>query len=354
MSYMDDYVNSLISRHNSIPKPAQPAPRPAPKPVYYNDQDRGSNTSYRAPTPVYHAPHYNDQDRGSDPIRQPVPVHYGDQDRGSDPIRQPVPANYGERDRGANTSYRAPAPKPAPPPITWDTDVSPYSGQAGAIARNNVAHHYDANRGNRASDAQAAQDAAAAKPKPALMSAPVAEPEPVTTTLTIPDPTADATYKEQHAEYAKALDDFTNSQGLAKKQYGTSYGAGLRKLGWNGKGWDQRDTNEGYGQSFVNNEEDFASRGAYNSGLYGKSVADIGDQFAAQKTDLDNANKDFGDNQVLALSQYQHTNSSQDRNALRESMGRIAQKYGVDPNDINQNRPTTIVRDANGKQISAK
>lgn len=296
-----------------------------------------------------------------------------------------------------SSSNQNPSPSPqqqsTPAPVVHqiDRNTSGYTGHALDVANNNIAHNFDANSGGSAAQAMSAQQAAAAQAaaKPAINtdtsgftghalavaqnnvahgmdadangSATAAAQQQAadaaantTSTITVPDPTADPTYKEQHADYAKALQDFIGNQTLAGSQYNTSYGRGLQKLGWNGNAFDQNNSNGSYGQSFQNNAEDFASRGAYNSGQYGKSVGDINQYFGDQKTDLDQAKADFGQSQGSARQQYTDQNNTQDRNALRDAISRIASKYGVDPGDINTGSTTTVVRDANGKQVSAK
>lgn len=201
------------------------------------------------------------------------------------------------------------------------------------IAAANARHQAELSAMHDASIAREIASGARADPNAPAMRAAAVEPAPPQT-VDVPDPEADPTYKSQHADYQQALADYTGDQNLAASQFDTGHNDGLRKLGWGAHGWNSGDATQAYGNAFQNNQEDFASRGAYNSGVYGKSVDQINNNFNDQKTDLDTSQTDFHNTQHRALNNYRNTNNQQDHEALLAAIGRIAQKYNVDPSQV--------------------
>lgn len=177
--------------------------------------------------------------------------------------------------------------------------------------------------------------------------------------IEVPDPMADATYQRQTSELARAMADFKAQQNLAKAQYETQYGMGLRRLGWDqfagratgfgnaktpeGGGWS-RELPGAYAQSYDANEGDFAGRGMYNSGLYTRAVSDLNEDFTDRKNTMDVARTDWNATQALNL---KNTESSQEtirQSALTDAVARIAAQYGVNLSDVTPGKANRVVR----------
>jgi hypothetical protein len=164
-------------------------------------------------------------------------------------------------------------------------------------------------------------------------SAPAPAPAPAMETITIPDAKVDPVYQQQVASLAQALTDFQAQQQLARTQYQGGYDQTLRGLGYGPNGFDPRGQGS-YGQDYQSNEGDFAGRGAFYSGIYGQSVADLNNAYNQQKTGLDTARQNYLDAQNLAGTQYGNQNNLSQQAALNDAIARIAAQYGVDLNQV--------------------
>lgn len=177
--------------------------------------------------------------------------------------------------------------------------------------------------------------------------------------IEVPDPMADATFVKQEAELARALTDFQAQQGLAKGQYDNQYAQGLRRLGWDtaegalsgfakgvlgkGGGWS-RAIPGAYGQAYNSNENDFAGRGLFNSGLYTKSVSDLNDDFTDRKTTMDTAKTDWQATQDLTANNFKSSQESTRQSALTDAIARIAAQYGVNLSDVTPGKANSVLK----------
>lgn len=177
--------------------------------------------------------------------------------------------------------------------------------------------------------------------------------------IDIPDPMADATYQRQTGELARAMADFDAQQSLAKSQYDTQYNMGLRRLGWDqqegnpsgfaqaklakGGGWS-RTIPGAYGQAYNSNENDFAGRGLFNSGLYAKSVSDLNDDFTDRKNTMDVAKNDWQSTQDLNRKNLENSQETTRQTALTDAIARIAAQYGVNLSDVTPGKANQVLK----------
>jgi len=182
---------------------------------------------------------------------------------------------------------------------------------------------------------------------------------PVQAAMDIPDPMADSVYQKQTGELARAMADFKAQQDLAKSQYDTQYGMGLRRLGWDnqegnpsgfaasklgaGGGWS-RALPGAYGTAYNSNENDFAGRGMFNSGLYAKSVSDLNTDFTDRKNTMDVAKADWQSTQDLNAKNLESSQESTRQSALSDAIARIAAQYGVNLSDVTPGKTNQVVK----------
>jgi hypothetical protein len=89
---------------------------------------------------------------------------------------------------------------------------------------------------------------------------------------------SDTTYQSQLAAINKALADYQAQMGADANQYQVAYGQNVHDLGVN------RD------KSIYDNTNDFAGRGMFHSGLYGKASGDIVNDYTNQQMQFGNYN----------------------------------------------------------------
>jgi hypothetical protein len=182
-------------------------------------------------------------------------------------------------------------------------------------------------------------------------------------TLDIPDPNADPILQKQIAELARNMADFDAQQGLAKSQYQGQYNQGIRRLGWNdqegastgfgpmsargktgkGGGWS-REIPGAYGDAYNSNEGDFAGRGLFNSGLFGKSVDNLNTDFTDRKNTMDVAKNDWESTQALNRQNLEGSQNATRTGALSDAVARIAAQYGVNLGDVTPGKTNQIQR----------
>ena len=134
---------------------------------------------------------------------------------------------------------------------------------------------------------------------------------------------------------------------------------GLRRMGWDqqegnrsgfgenvlgkGGGWS-RALPGAYGQAYNSNENDFAGRGLYNSGLYTKAVSDMNADFTDRKNTMDTARTDWLATQDQSLKNLESSQESTRQGALSEAIARIAAQYGVNLGDVTPGRTNQVMR----------
>jgi hypothetical protein len=91
----------------------------------------------------------------------------------------------------------------------------------------------------------------------------------------------DPTYEAQQAALQKALADYTAQMGDTQTRYSTNYAAQTHDLGV------MKD------QGVDANNNDYASRGLYESGLQAQASGDLLTQFARRQADMDRAKSDY-------------------------------------------------------------
>lgn len=158
---------------------------------------------------------------------------------------------------------------------------------------------------------------------------------PVMQDITVPDATEDTDYKRTVADLARALTDFDAQQGLSRKQYDAGYGEARRRMGWNDveKKFD-RSMPGAYGDAVYSNENDFAGRGLTWSGLFGKSFADLNQEFADRGKNLDVARQDNVDTQNLARNTFVNSQDATREAAKQNAISKIMAQFGIGSSDV--------------------
>jgi hypothetical protein len=115
----------------------------------------------------------------------------------------------------------------------------------------------------------------------------------------------------------KAMADYLAQMNSQRQQYEGQYGLNAQELG------KQRTT--GFGDL----ENDYASRGLLQSGVYGKAYADLENDFKRRQTDLDTGRTNFLAN--LASGQKNFTTEQQlaMEKARQDAIARRAAQYGI-------------------------
>lgn len=127
----------------------------------------------------------------------------------------------------------------------------------------------------------------------------------------------DDTYQAQTAALKKALSDYISQQGVAKNQYNVDYAARTNDLGIQKT------------RGLEDQANDFASRGMYFSGLYGRDLSNLVGDFARRQTDMDTARANYLANQATDLSNFQDQQGLTATKAKQDAIARRAAQYGI-------------------------
>lgn len=127
----------------------------------------------------------------------------------------------------------------------------------------------------------------------------------------------DSTYQSQLSALKKALADYMSQQGNSKTQYLTSYAGDAKTLGEN--------RTQGLGDL----ENDYASRGLLQSGLYADSLSDLNADFDKRQAALDQARAAFLQQQTGDLTNFKSEQQLTQQRALQEAAARRAAQYGL-------------------------
>jgi len=127
----------------------------------------------------------------------------------------------------------------------------------------------------------------------------------------------DSTFQSQNNALSKAWADYQNNAKLQTDQYTNQYNTNKDQLG----------KQKIIDQSAL--EDDYASRGLMNSGLYGKAFTDFTNDYATKFTNLDTAKSDFLANLLAAQQGFQSDQQVQTDKARQDAINRRAAQYGL-------------------------
>lgn len=127
----------------------------------------------------------------------------------------------------------------------------------------------------------------------------------------------DSTYQNQLSALKKALTDYMAQQGQSKTQYLTGYTSDADTLGQNRT------------EGLDNLENDYASRGLLQSGLYADSLSDLNTDFDKRQAALDQARAAFLAQQGSDLTNFKSEQQLTQQKALQEAAARRAAQYSV-------------------------
>lgn len=163
--------------------------------------------------------------------------------------------------------------------------------------------------------------------------------------VVVPDPTGDADYKYQMAQYKKQLEDHTNQSAAGLGQYQTSMNQQYRNLGYDPTKhrWDMNNLTPGtLGAATGDIRNVYAARGTSGGTGYQQGLQQAQNQFNQQTNALRNDYGAFTQNRTLTDKSYGNQIDTARTNAYRGAVSRIASRYGVQPNQIARGRTNTV------------
>ncbi len=125
----------------------------------------------------------------------------------------------------------------------------------------------------------------------------------------------DDTYQAQMAALAKALTNYKTQMGQRQGEYNTDFANRLSELN------TQED------RSTIDQADDYAGRGMYISGLYGKARGDLEQDFNRRETDMNTAKTSFMNALSRDFTNFNEENSLSNAKARQEALDRRAAKY---------------------------
>lgn len=127
----------------------------------------------------------------------------------------------------------------------------------------------------------------------------------------------DSTYQSQESALKKALTDYIAQQGVAKNQYNVDYTGRTHDLALQKT------------RSLDDQANDFASRGMYFSGVYGKDMSNLVGDFARRQSDMDTAKANYFANLANDLGNFQDQQQLTETKAKQDAINRRAAQYGL-------------------------
>lgn len=127
----------------------------------------------------------------------------------------------------------------------------------------------------------------------------------------------DSSYITQQSALARALSDYKKQMSGQQSQYEGQYGLNNTELK------KQRET------GFTDLENDYASRGLLQSGVYGKAYSDLENDYKRRQTDLDTARANFLANLQTGYGNFQTEQQTTAERARQEALARRAAKYNL-------------------------
>jgi hypothetical protein len=127
----------------------------------------------------------------------------------------------------------------------------------------------------------------------------------------------DSTYQSQEAALKKALTDYIAQQGVAQNQYTTDYATRVNDLGIQKT------------RGLEDQGNDYASRGMYLSGVYGKDLSNLVGDYARRQSDMDTAKSDYLANLATDRGNFQDQQQLTETNAKQNAIQRRAAQFGL-------------------------
>lgn len=127
----------------------------------------------------------------------------------------------------------------------------------------------------------------------------------------------DSTYNSQVAAFTKALADYKSQMATNESNYNTNFAARTNDL------------NITKARSTDDQANDFASRGTYLSGVYGKSYSDLLGDFARRQSDMDTARSQYLSGLQQDYGNFFSQNQIDMTKAKQDAINRRALQYGL-------------------------
>lgn len=126
----------------------------------------------------------------------------------------------------------------------------------------------------------------------------------------------DTSYQAQLAALKKALEDYTAQDTLARSQYETDFGVNQQNLG--------RARTEG----IASQENDFASRGMINSGLFANERSELEADFGRRGDELTRGRQNWLSGRDNALGNFKTEQNLTQQQVLADALARRAAQFG--------------------------
>lgn len=124
--------------------------------------------------------------------------------------------------------------------------------------------------------------------------------------------TNDTTYQSQIAAINKALGDYQANEGAAEGDYNTSYAQ------------NRYDLSKANTQASSDQADDYASRGLFRSGLYGKAYGDAQSDYASKQSSLDQGRQTYLGGLQRDMSNYISSENLSQQQARQDAINRRA------------------------------
>lgn len=126
----------------------------------------------------------------------------------------------------------------------------------------------------------------------------------------------DTSYQAQLAALQKALDDYKAQDGQARTAYETDYGVNTANLA------------RAKAEGLAGQENDFASRGMINSGLFGQARGDMEADYGRRGDEMTRGRTNWLNGRETALGNFEAEQNLTKQQALQDSLARRAVQYG--------------------------
>ena len=132
----------------------------------------------------------------------------------------------------------------------------------------------------------------------------------------------DSTFLNQQAAFKAALEDYINQKNQSLAQYQTNYNVQKSDLGF-----DPANPTGLFGHALDDTDNDFASRGMINSGLFADARSQLTNQFKRRQDDADRLFGDFRTNQESDFTNFNKEQGLATDRARADALARRAMQF---------------------------
>lgn len=140
----------------------------------------------------------------------------------------------------------------------------------------------------------------------------------------------DGTYTSQKGALDAILATLNTDLDAQGSDYQTTFDKNLKDLGWLGENqWNKQDTLTGYGAAFRGNQNDFSSRGMFDSSGYAQSLVDMDRGFNDQVAGMNTARQGFQNDIKRQRESGASEHTANLARARADALARYAMEYGL-------------------------